>query len=193
MDFMMSFLETLGTIAFAVSGAIEAMKKQMDLLGVIVLGMVTAIGGGVIRDIVTGEIPPIAFQNPTQAKVAIVVSIVVFFLAMFLTRHDILTNVSWANAVLFISDAMGLAAFTILGIRFVQERIGNDNFALLLFVGVITGVGGGLLRDIFAGNVPIFSANIFMQRLLFSVRSCTCGSIKFCRNYGQFFSLWCAL
>ena len=117
MDFMMSFLETLGTIAFAVSGAIEAMKKQMDLLGVIVLGMVTAIGGGVIRDIVTGEIPPIAFQNPTQAKVAIVVSIVVFFLAMFLTRHDILTNVSWANAVLFISDAMGLAAFTILGIR----------------------------------------------------------------------------
>ena len=125
MDFMMSFLETLGTIAFAVSGAIEAMKKQMDLLGVIVLGMVTAIGGGVIRDIVTGEIPPIAFQNPTQAKVAIVVSIVVFFLAMFLTRHDILTNVSWANAVLFISDAMGLAAFTIFGIRFVQERIGN--------------------------------------------------------------------
>ena len=115
MDFMMNFLETLGTIAFAVSGAIEAMKKQMDLLGVIVLGMVTAIGGGVIRDIVTGEIPPIAFQNPTQAKVAIVVSIVVFFLAMFLTRHDILTNVSWANAVLFISDAMGLAAFTILG------------------------------------------------------------------------------
>ena len=74
---------------------------------------------------------------------------------MFLTRHDILTNVSWANAVLFISDAMGLAAFTFLGIRFVQERIGkNDNFALLLFVGVITGVGGGLLRDIFAGNVP---------------------------------------
>ena len=126
MDFMMNFLETLGTIAFAVSGAIEAMKKQMDLLGVIVLGMVTAIGGGVIRDIVTGEIPPIAFQNPTQAKVAIVVSIVVFFLAMFLTRHDILTNVSWANAVLFISDAMGLAAFTILGIRFVQERIGTS-------------------------------------------------------------------
>lgn len=168
MDFMMSFLETLGTIAFAVSGAIEAMKKQMDLLGVIVLGMVTAIGGGVIRDIVTGEIPPIAFQNPTQAKVAIVVSIVVFFLAMFLTRHDILTNVSWANAVLFISDAMCLAAFTILGIRFVQERIGNDNFALLLFVGVITGVGGGLLRDIFAGNVPyIFRKHIYATASIF--------------------------
>ena len=131
MDFMMNFLETLGTIAFAVSGAIEAMKKQMDLLGVIVLGMVTAIGGGVIRDIVTGEIPPIAFQNPTQAKVAIVVSIVVFFLAMFLTRHDILTNVSWANAVLFISDAMGLAAFTILGIRFVQEVV-DGSLSLLL-------------------------------------------------------------
>lgn len=168
MDFMMNFLETLGTIAFAVSGAIEAMKKQMDLLGVIVLGMVTAIGGGVIRDIVTGEIPPIAFQNPTQAKVAIVVSVVVFFLAMFLTRHDILTNVSWANAVLFISDAMGLAAFTILGIRFVQERIGNDNFALLLFVGVITGVGGGLLRDIFAGNVPyIFRKHIYATASIF--------------------------
>lgn len=55
MDFMMNFLETLGTIAFAVSGAIEAMKKQMDLLGVIVLGMVTAIGGGVIRRYCNGR------------------------------------------------------------------------------------------------------------------------------------------
>ena len=93
---------------------------------------------------------------------------VVFFFAMFLTRHDILTNVSWANAVLFISDAMGLAVFTILGIRFVQERIGNDNFALLLFVGVITGVGGGLLRDIFAGNVPyIFRKHIYATASIF--------------------------
>ena len=79
MDFMMQFLETLGTVAFSISGAIEAMKKEMDLLGVVVLGLITAVGGGVIRDVVTGEIPPAAFQNSAQAKLAIGVAIIAFF------------------------------------------------------------------------------------------------------------------
>ena len=66
------------------------------------------------------------------------------------------------NKVLLISDAIGLGAFTILGIRYTQERLGSENIALLLFVGVITGVGGGIMRDIFAGNVPyIFRKHVY--------------------------------
>lgn len=162
MDVMMAFLETLGTIAFSVSGAIEAIKKEMDLFGVLVLGMVTAIGGGVLRDVVTGQVPPAAFQNPQQAKVAIATAVFVFFAAMLLSRHQILKNNSWLNNILFLSDAIGLGAFTILGIHCVQKEMGNDNIALLLFVGVVTGVGGGMMRDVFAGNVPyIFRKHVY--------------------------------
>ena len=168
MDFMMQFLETLGTVAFSISGAIEAIKKEMDLLGVVVLGLITAVGGGVIRDVVTGEIPPAAFQNSAQAKLAIGVAIIAFFVGAILTKHQHNGNFLWWNVVLFLSDAIGLAAFTILGIRCVQERIGNDNIALLLFVGVVTGVGGGLMRDVLAGNIPY----IFPE-------TCICNGIPF--------------
>lgn len=66
------------------------------------------------------------------------------------------------NKVLLISDAIGLGAFTILGIRYTQEQLGSENTALLLFVGVITGVGGGIMRDLFAGNVPyIFRKHVY--------------------------------
>ena len=162
MDMMMRFLETLGTIAFSISGAIEAMKKQMDLFGVIVLGIVTAIGGGVLRDVVIGQVPPAAFQNPQQAKIAALTATLVFIAAMILSKHRILKNSSWLNYILFLSDAIGLGAFTILGIHCVQKEMGNNNIALLLFVGVITGVGGGMMRDVFAGNVPyIFRKHVY--------------------------------
>lgn len=162
MDFMMEFLETLGTVAFSISGAIEAMKKQMDLLGVLVLGLVTAVGGGVIRDVVTGQIPPVAFSDPGQAKLALSVAVAAFLVGAILVRHPHSgSHLKW-NTMLLLSDAIGLAAFTILGIRCVQERMGSSNVALLLFVGVVTGVGGGLMRDIFAGDVPyIFRKHIY--------------------------------
>lgn len=159
---MMEFLEILGTVAFSVSGAIEAMRKQMDLLGVLVLGLVTAVGGGVIRDVVTGQVPPVAFMDPMQAKLALGVAAGAFLVgAVFAEKPHFGSYFRW-NMALHLSDAIGLAAFTILGIRYVEERMGNSNVALLLFVGVVTGVGGGLMRDIFAGNVPyIFRKHIY--------------------------------
>ena len=66
MNDMIFFLEILGTIAFSVSGAIEAMKKEMDMLGVLVLGLVTAVGGGILRDMITGALPPAAFQTSVR-------------------------------------------------------------------------------------------------------------------------------
>lgn len=162
MNGLMDFLEILGTIAFSISGALEAMKKKMDLLGVIVLGVVTAVGGGIIRDIVIGKVPPQAFQNPRCAEIAIGVSLIAFIVGkMFSKRHREIKVDIW-NILLLVSDAIGLATFTILGIKGVEEWIGADNKALLLFVGVVTGVGGGLMRDIFAGDVPyIFKKHVY--------------------------------
>ena len=71
-------LELLGTIAFAISGAMVALKKNMDIFGVAILGIITAVGGGAIRDIVLGITPPTMFENPVYAIVATVVSIIVF-------------------------------------------------------------------------------------------------------------------
>lgn len=145
MDFVLC-LELIGTIAFAISGALVAIEKKMDIFGVAILGMTTAVGGGIIRDIILGNFPPAAFQNPLNALLAIAVSLVIFFpfvrraLGFRKTRKGIL-----------LMDAVGLAVFTMLGLR---AGFRYDNFFLAVFVGVVTGVGGGALRDIFAGEQP---------------------------------------
>lgn len=162
MNGMILFLEILGTIAFSLSGAIEAMKKKMDILGVMVLGVVTAVGGGILRDIIIGELPPAVFQNARNIIIAIAIAFTAFIIAFFMPkdRQNKYTNIY--NRVLFISDSVGLGAFTILGIRCVNEQYGYNNPALLLFVGVMTGVGGGMIRDILAGNVPyIFRKHVY--------------------------------
>ena len=162
MNIMMLFLEILGTIAFSVSGAIEAMKKEMDMLGVIVLGLITAVGGGIIRDILIGKVPPNAFQNPRNALLAISAAIIAFVIGAVVSKQKKSIHSSIWNQVLLLSDAIGLGAFTVIGIRYVQEQTGDNSVVLLLFMGVITGVGGGVMRDIFAGNMPyIFRKHVY--------------------------------
>lgn len=162
MNGMILFLEILGTIAFSISGAIEAMKKEMDMLGVLVLGLVTAVGGGILRDMIMGELPPAVFQNLRNVIIAIATAFVAFIVGAVVSKKKQSSHKNIWNQILLISDAVGLGAFTILGIRCVQEQYGYSNPALLLFVGVITGVGGGMIRDIFAGNVPyIFRKHVY--------------------------------
>ena len=159
---IMLFMEILGTIAFSISGAIEAMKKKMDLLGVLVLGLVTAVGGGIVRDMIIGHLPPASFRDPTYALLALTTAFIAFVAGMIVSmKHESPRSALW-NRILLLSDAFGLGAFTVLGIQGVQTQMDKPGIALLLFVGVITGVGGGLLRDIFAGNVPyIFRKHVY--------------------------------
>lgn len=159
---IMLFMEILGTIAFSISGAIEAMKKKMDLLGVLVLGLVTAVGGGIVRDMIIGHLPPASFRDPTYALLALATAFIAFVAGMIVSmKHASPRSALW-NQILLLSDAFGLGAFTVLGIQGVQAQMEDPGIALLLFVGVITGVGGGLLRDIFAGNVPyIFHKHVY--------------------------------
>lgn len=159
---IMFFMEILGTIAFSISGAIEAMKKKMDLLGVLVLGLVTAVGGGIVRDIIIGHLPPASFRDPTNALLALATAFVAFVTGMVVSMKNASPHSALWNQILLLSDAFGLGAFTVLGIQGVQAQMDDPGAALLLFVGVITGVGGGLLRDIFAGNVPyIFRKHVY--------------------------------
>jgi len=156
-------LEILGTIAFAISGAMVGIRARMDILGVAVLGLTTACGGGIIRDLLIGVTPPNAFQHPVYALLAIAVSVVVFLPAI---RSRIDTDASFLNVV----DALGLGIFTVVGVR---AGAPFGGFFLMQFLGVVTGVGGGVLRDIFAMEKPM----IFVRH--FYASSSFCGAVLY--------------
>ncbi len=162
---LLLIFELLGTVAFAISGALIAITKKMDIFGVVILGLITAVGGGVIRDLVLGNTPPETFRNPVYSIVAIAVSIIVF-IPFF--RKALLKNQRAFDLILLIMDSLGLAVFTVVGIETAATHLEGFNVYLLLFVGVITGVGGGVMRDTLAGNTPyIFVKHIYATASLF--------------------------
>lgn len=151
MDIFVSILEVIGTIAFAASGALIAIKKRMDLLGVVVLGIVTAVGGGIVRDLILGITPPLAFRDPTSALIAFFTS-VVFFIPW--VRRNLMHRERIFEYSLFFMDSIGLGVFTVMGIWNALDFSPDHSTFLLVFVGVLTGVGGGMLRDVLAGDMP---------------------------------------
>lgn len=102
----MVILEILGTIAFSISGAVEAMKKEMDILGVLVLGLVTAVGGGVLRDVLMGQLPPAVFQNSRNVWIAIGAAFLAFIAGALLSGTKKELHVKLWNHVLLVSDAI---------------------------------------------------------------------------------------
>ena len=171
MELFVRILEIIGTLAFAALGAMTAMKKQMDLLGVIVLGVVTSIGGGILRDVILGITPPLAFRNPLCAVIAVLTSAVVFIPGI---RHRLTHNQLRFDAVLLVMDSIGLGVFTAMGIWNALSFSPDRSTFLLVFVGVLTGVGGGVLRDVLAGNTPyILVKHIYACASLVGAVSCT--------------------
>lgn len=155
------FFDIIGTIAFAISGAILGCKKKMDILGVIVLGLVTALGGGFIRDLVLGITPPKMFQNSTNAAISTVFSILVFILYSIRKDFEKSHWIKLMNKFMIITDTIGLASFTITGMA-TAISLGYGKKFLLIFVGSITGVGGGMLRDVLSGSIPfIFREQVY--------------------------------
>ena len=153
-------LEMIGTIAFAASGALVGSEQKMDIFGVSVLGVITAVGGGMIRDVTLGIIPPGVFQKPVYAAVAVLTSVLVFFLLYF-KREMLKGNVTY-DKVMLVMDSVGLGIFTVVGVNTGIRQGFADNTFLLVFVGTITGVGGGLLRDMMAEVPPyIFVKHIY--------------------------------
>ena len=147
-------IEIIGTIAFASSGAMVAVRKKLDLFGIIVLGVITAVGGGMIRDLMIGSIPPNMFRNPIYVFAAFVTVLIMFLI--FRCRPHLLGShyMESYEKVMNILDAIGLGAFTVTGIDTgIDAGYGEYHF-LIIFLGVITGIGGGILRDIMAGETP---------------------------------------
>lgn len=156
------FMEMAGTVAFAASGAmVVGVERNMDIFGVSVLGVVTAVGGGMIRDIVLGIIPPNVFTNPVYALVATITSCVVF-LVFYWKRQLLEGHMRFTyDRVMLVMDSIGLGIFTVVGVN-TGIRSGYMDNVSLAFLGTITGVGGGLMRDMMAGVPPyIFVKHIY--------------------------------
>lgn len=161
MDFLFTAFEIIGTIAFSISGAIKGIKHDLDIFGVAVLGLVTAVGGGVIRDLIIGYTPPKVFRSPLCAIISVVVSLLCFAFFYFVKPQDENGEHLMRTQMFFIADTIGLAAFTAIGIESAYST-GAKTVSVLVFVGVITGVGGGVLRDITLGTIPhIFRKQVY--------------------------------
>lgn len=135
----------IGTIAFAVSGAIVAMEEEYDILGVYVLGLVTAFGGGVIRNLLIGKPIVLLWEQGIYFQIALFAMTLVFFMPVRFIRL-------WKTWEAFF-DAIGLAAFSIQGALY-ATNMGHPLSAIIV-AAVLTGIGGGIIRDVLAGRKPL--------------------------------------
>ncbi|MEX0862201.1 trimeric intracellular cation channel family protein [Nitrosopumilus sp.] len=143
-DGFISLLDYLGTIAFAVTGAAKAISHKADIFGIIVLATVVGVSGGITRDVIFGRFPT-AFSDPIYVTISVITGVTMFFLYSKLKKQ---MNV-W-----LIFDAVGLGVFSIIGSSIAYQIIGL-NFLPMLFAGIITAIGGGILRDVFVREIPI--------------------------------------
>lgn len=136
-------LDLLGTFAFAITGAVKAANRGLDWFGAIALACATGFCGGIMRDVLLGNYPPIALQKPIYAFVCILAAILVIIAQKKVISH-------WLSVQ--IADAIGLGAFTAIG-AIHAENAGTGGVAIVSLA-VLTAVGGGMLRDILAGEIP---------------------------------------
>ena len=145
--------EWIGTAAFAVSGAMVAIDKRTDIFGVILLAVITALGGGTLRDMLIGHFPPRMFSNFHYVLLATLCAMTVFVLAriykdQFVRKEPLIEQIN------NVFDAIGLGVFAVSGARIGMEAGFESNIFLVTFLGMTTAVGGGMLRDVLIQEIP---------------------------------------
>ncbi len=159
-EIMLRVIEYIGTIAFAISGALIAIENKMDILGVVILGSTTAVGGGLFRDIIIGRAMPSMFANPSYVIVAAATTLIVFLVMYFLKNTKVVESKIYKIGF-NITDSLGLGVFVVVGATQTMEA-GITNHFMIIFCSVLTAVGGGMLRDIMAAHIPaIFRKHIY--------------------------------
>lgn len=137
-------LDLFGTMAFAVTGAFKAIEHKFDIVGIILLSTITGVAGGTIRDVIMGKFPN-SLSDPAYVAITVISGIAIFFLYSHLKKH-------WNLFLKF--DAIGLGVFSVIGATFAYHLVGL-NFLAIVLAGILTAVGGGILRDVFVSHTPI--------------------------------------
>ena len=191
MDEFIFILELIGTVAFSSSGAMIAIEKKMDIFGVNVLGATTAVGGGIMRDIILGLTPPGAFSHPVYVLVAALTSTILFVIAYAKpTAFESRVKTDYYDKLMFWCDTAGLGIFTVVGIQAAVRAVGGENVFFFVFIGTLTGVGGGVLRDIMAGETPyILVKHIYACAAIAGGIVCVVGRTAFGEAYGTILGL----
>jgi uncharacterized membrane protein YeiH len=149
---MQTWLEHFAVAVSAISGVLAARGKRVDLFGILVLALVTSFGGGTVRDVLVGDFPVVWIRDPRLLLNVSIVALVTFFVRRV---REV------PNGFLLVADAFALALFTIVGTRKGVAMHFAPPVAVLL--GVITGVAGGILRDVLRGEVPlVFQPQIYL-------------------------------
>lgn len=146
-------MEVIGVAAFSVCGAMAALEKSADIFGVLFLAVITALGGGVVRDMMLGHLPPRMFTSYTYIIVAITSGLIVF-LDAYTRREHYRQNREKLDSIVNVFDALGLGVFSVSGVQVAIDQCGLVNPVLLVSMGMTTGVGGGMMRDVLAGVMP---------------------------------------
>jgi len=138
-------------MAFAVTGAFKAIEHKADIVGIIILATITGVAGGTIRDVILGKDLPNSLIDPSYVIITVVSAIVIFLLHSRMKKH-------WNIFLKF--DAIGLGVFTVIGATFAYNMFGM-NFLVIILSGMLTAIGGGILRDVFVSQTPI----VFVKEL----------------------------
>lgn len=161
MNNLVDFLEIIGTIAFSISGSLVAIGANLDIFGVVFVGYITSVGGGIVRDISLGISPPAIFSNYIICAVALLTSVMVFAIAYIKSDsfNTLRVKVEYINNFF---DAVGLGVFSVIGAQTCIANGFSDNSLLVIVSGLITGIGGGIMRDVLINTTPyVFKKHIY--------------------------------
>lgn len=150
---MLYFLDLLGTLAFAITGAYKAMRAKLSIFGVVFLGMITAVGGGTVRDLIINRVPLFYLKDPNYLLVCIIGGLLTYLVPTLFKK-----GYSFFRLI----DSIGLAAFVIIGVSISYNYLFNSHHGITLisllpcvFLGMLTGFGGGIIRDAIMGDTPL--------------------------------------
>ena len=152
MSTILNVIEIIGVLSFSISGALMAIDKENDFVGVVFLAIITSFGGGMLRDIFIGNTPPLFFELFHLIIVSVITSTVIFILATIFKRQYV-KNEDFVQSINNYLDAAGLGVFVVSGARICMEAGFNNPF-LIIVMGMLSGTGGSMMRDIIMREVP---------------------------------------
>jgi uncharacterized membrane protein YeiH len=177
---MVYWFDLFGVSVFAISGVLAAGKKKMDPFGAIILGLVTALGGGTLRDLLLGSTPVFWVNNPTYIIISIIVS---------LSTLIVINRIKVPYKVLVIADAFGLTLFAVLGVE--KSMLLGHGAWISIIMGMLSGVAGGITRDVLSNEVPlIFRKELYATiALLSGILFYITESLNISTNFGMILSV----
>lgn len=153
MELFYTIVESIGVVAFSVSGAMVAIRRKTDLFGVILLAIITTLGGGLTRDVIFSFTPPALFNTKEYLLLSAIVSVIVFLFARKFS-NTYLQNEVKIEHINDIFDALGLGIFAVMGVKVAFEQGYSNNALISIACGVITCICGGMLRDVLTNSTP---------------------------------------